>query len=281
MVIRSPFRAVTLVLMSLALAAWYDCLTTAQYDRVKHTPRRIVEPQGQAWPVILRPGRRVCVNDVVPVKTFCLDGFPPGREVCVSGTIYGQKGLILEVFHDGGATSLGVRLAGQDLYWLHGHHFFMPGPVPVTGSRLCLTNRDVYPITVTGLEVRNHSGYNSGFPRFYFVPRNLLPVRLNLERFSLSAAAGLVALALWWFLSFRLVVRLGLEDQVTAVFLISLAPLLYVIPTSLGAIFLSTDRILFLRTEVLLITAGLVVIPQAAAMLIFKLVALGRARRSA
>jgi len=280
-VIRSPFRAVTLVLMSLALAAWYDCLTTTQYDRVKHNPQQIVEPKGQSWPVILRPGKRVCVTDVVPVKTFCLAGFPPGREVCVSGTIYGQKGLILEVFHDGGATSLGARLGGQDLYWLHGHYFFMPGPVPVTGARLCLTNRDVYTITVTGLEVRNHSGYNSGFPRFYFVPRNLLPVRLNVKRFGLSAAAWLVVLVLWWFLSYRLVVRLGLLDQVTPIFLISLGPLLYVIPTSLGAIFLSTDRILFVRTEVLLIAAGLVVIPQAAAMLTFKLVAVRRRRRSA
>ncbi|MBU0515157.1 MAG: hypothetical protein KJ621_10345 [Proteobacteria bacterium] len=279
--IRSPFRVVTLVLMSLALAAWYDCLTTTQYDRIKHTPQKIVEPRVQSWPVILRPGGRVCVSDVVPVKTFCLEGFPPGREVCVSGTIHGRKGLILEVFHDGGSTSLGVRLGGQDLYWLHGHHFFMPGPVPVTGSRLCLTNRDVYTITVTGLEVRNHSGYNSGFPRFYFVPRNLLPVRLNFKRFGLSAAGWLVALVLWWFVSYRLVVRLGLLDQVTPVFLISLAPLLYVIPTSLGAIFLSTDRILFVRTEVVLIAAGLVVIPQVAATLIFKLVAVGRGRRSA
>jgi hypothetical protein len=275
-IIRSPFRAVVLVLMALALAAWYDCLTTAKYDRIKYTPETIVSPKGASWPVFLKPGQSLCVSDVVPVKTYCVPGWPRQAEVCVTGTIYGRKGLILEIFHNGFSTSLGVRLGRKDLAWLHGGHFFIPGPVPARGTRLCVTDRDQHSITISGLEVRNHSGYNSGFPRFYFVPRNLFPVKLNWNRFLISGVIWLLGLAVWWTISFKLIRRLGLHDHVTPIFLISLSPLLYLIPTSLGAIFLSTDRILFLRTEVVVIAIGLVVITQAVTMLAFKLLAARR-----
>jgi hypothetical protein len=269
---------VVLVLMALALAAWYDCLTTAKYDRIKYTPEIIVSPRTGSWPVVLGPGQRVCVSDVVPSQTYCVPGWPVKGQVCVTGTIYGQKGLILEIFHDGASTSLGVRLGVKDLAWLHNGHFFIPGPVPAKGARLCVTNRDIYSLTINGLEVRNHSGYNSGFPRFYFVPRNLFPVRLNPQRFLASAAFWILALLFWWMASFRLIRRMGLADQVTSIFLISLCPLLYLIPTSLGAIFLSTDRILFLRPEVIIIAIGLVVIPQALVMIAFRLSASWRGR---
>ncbi len=267
-----------LVLIALSLAAWYDCLTTAKYDRIKYNPETIISPKGASWPIILAPGKSLCVSDLVPVKTYCVPGWPVKSEVCVTGTIYGRKGLILEVFNDGSATSLGVRLGGKDLAWLHNSHFFIPGPVPAQGARLCVTNRDRYSITVSGLEVRNHSGYNSGFPRFYFVPRNLFPVKLNWERFLVSGVIWLWGLVVWWVISFRLIRWLGLTDQVTPIFLISLGPLLYLIPTSLGAIFLSTDRILFLRTEVVVIAIGLVVIPQVVVMSVFKLLAARRRR---
>jgi hypothetical protein len=278
-IIRSPFRAVVLVLMALALGAWYDCLTTAKYDRIKYTPENIVSPKGAAWPLILKPGRSVCVSDLVPVKTYCVPGWPVKARVCLTGTIYGRKGLILEIFHNGSSTSLGVRLGRKDLAWLHNGHFFIPGPVPAKGARLCVTNRDQSAVTISGLEVRNHSGYNSGFPRFYFVPRNLFPVKLNWNRFLTAALIWLLGLAAWWMISFRLILRLGLEDQVTPIFMISLSPLLYLIPTSLGAIFLSTDRILFLRTEVVAIAIGLVVITQAVTMLAFKAPAALRRRK--
>jgi hypothetical protein len=111
------------------------------------------------------------------------------------------------------------------------------------------------------------------------VPRNLFPVKLNWNRFLISGVIWLWGLVIWWVLSFRLIRRLGLTDQVTPIFLISLGPLLYLIPTSLGAIFLSTDRILFLRTEVVLIAIGLVVIPQVVVMSTFKLLGARHRRR--
>lgn len=240
--IRSPARAAVIFLVALALGAWYDCLTTHRYIPVKHTIRPPVKQSA------LKPGADFCLKKVPPTK----------------------PAAVLEIFHDGEDFDLVVRLDGKDLplYQVNHYLLIMPPGMPPAGN-LCLKNAANSTVNIDYLEIRNFTAFNSGFPRFYILPRQLVPVVIHPLTLLRVALLSLLAMMLWWSLTFKLLKKLEMTDRVTAIFLISLAPLIWAITTSLGAIFLSSDRILFLKYEVSVFTAMLVLGPQAITIAVF------------